>query len=150
MRKRTLLIPEEQYLSDFNPILAFYNYHVKGKRITLSLDDINYFGVKLVPLKHKAIQKTDENINAINFIEFSSNDKKEQVKNLMYCFRCIAAHPENIEEVIVNGVKCYKLICYRKEKNCSARVITMKGLVDQCTWNSFCNQLFNLIKTQKI
>lgn len=150
MRKRTLLIPEEQYSSDFNPILTFYNYHVKGKKITLSLDDINNFGVKLVPLKHKAIRKTDEKINTINSIEFSSNDKKEQVKNLMYCFRCIAAHPENIEEVIVNGVKCYKLICYRKEKSQTARVITMKGLVTQSTWNSFCNQIFNLIKAQTL
>lgn len=83
-RKKNLLVPEESFKSDFVPLSGFYNYHVKGKDISIKLDDIQGFGVVLEPKKRKEIAHVNENALVTNTIMFSSSKKKYNVKNLLW------------------------------------------------------------------
>lgn len=149
-RKKKLLIPEENYKSDFAPLSGFYNYHVKGKDISVSLDEIQGFGVTLEPKKRQEIANVNVNSLMTNTIIFSSSKKKYNVKNLIWTIRCLVAHPENIEEKSINGVKYYNICCSTKDKITGKVIPTMKGLVARDLWPKFTEQLINKIKEEKI
>lgn len=147
---KKMLISEEKYNADFAPLSGFYKYHVEGKSISVKLDDVQGFGVRLEPKKRKELAngKTDPFI--VNTIKFSSSKKKNNVKNLMWTIRCLVAHPENISEKTVNGVKCYSICCSTIDKNTSKAIPTMKGLVACELWPDFVNKLMSIIKDREI
>lgn len=149
-RKKRLLISEENYNSDFAPLSGFYNYHVKGKDISVSLDEIQGFGVTLEPKKRQEIANVNSNSLVINTILFSSSKKKNNVKNLIWTIRCLVAHPENIEEKSINGVKYYNIFCSTKDKETGKVIPTMKGLVACGLWPKFTEQLINKIKEEEV
>ena len=146
------LIPEEKFVADFEPFIKFYAYHVRNKTIAIPLIDIGALGVNLEAKKQrKDIATIDLNALQPNNIYFSSSKKKENVKNLMWCIRCLAAHhPENVEIVVLNGAECYKLWCTHKDNKSKRTVYTMKGLVECNVWSIFINGLIAKIKENEI
>lgn len=137
-----LLIPETKFIADFEPFIRFYAYHVKKKKITIPLIDINKHGINLEAKKQrKDIAIIDLNALQPNAIYFSSSKKKNNVKNLMWYIRCLAHHPENIEFVVLNGVEHYKLWCTYKDSKSKSTIYTMKGLVACDVWSIFINEL---------
>ena len=150
IRKKKLLIPEEKFKSDFAPLSGFYNYHIKGKDISVSLDEIQGFGVSLEAHKQKDIANITENSLSVNTIKFSSTKKKYNVKNLTWTIRCLVAHPENIIEKEVNGIKCYSICCSKKNNVTGKKTPTMKGLIACEIWPKFTEQLINKITEKEI
>lgn len=151
IRKKNLLIPEEKFKSDFAPLSGFYNYHIKGKDISVALDEIQGFGVSLKPYKLKDIANITDNSLPVNTIAFSSSKKKNNVKNLTWAIiRCLVAHPENIIEKEVNGIKCYRILCSTKNNKTGKITQTMKGLVSCEIWPKFTEQLINKITEKEI
>ena len=143
--KKNYLIPEERFKQDFAPLSGFYDYHVKGKIIDVALNEIQGFGVSLVPKQREEIAKLNSDSLSVNSIFFSSSKKKNNVKNLMWTIRCLVAHPENISEKIVNDVKCYSITCNTKDNKTGRVIPTMKGLVSCEVWQHFTKQLCNKI-----
>lgn len=151
IRKKNLLIPEEKFKSDFAPLSGFYNYHIKGKDISIALDEIQGFGVSLKAHKLKNIANITDSSLPVNSIAFSSSKKKNNVKNLTWAIiRCLVAHPENIIEKDVNGTMCYSICCCAKNSKTGKRVPTMKGLVACEIWPKFTEQLINKIAEKEI
>ena len=144
-KKCNLLIPEEKYNTDFQPFTGFYEYHVKGKRISVELLDIQNFGVNLRIAKREELGKLDIKTIPLNTIVFSSSKKKNNVKNLMWYIRCLPCHPENI----VLEQNYYRLVCSQKNKETDKKDITMKGIVTCDVWNHFIKELTNQIKTNE-
>ena len=144
-KKKKLLIPEENYKSDFAPLSGFYNYHVKGKDISISLNEIQGFSVTLEPKKRQEIANVSSDSLVIYTIIFSSSKKKNDGKNLIWTIRCLDAHPENIEEKSVNGVKFYNICCSTKDKKTGKVIPTMKGLVACDLWPNITEQIINKI-----
>lgn len=145
------MIPEEKFNADFGPIVSFYAFHIKKKSIPISLNDIGMFGVNIEAKKNiKDIEQIDMNAVVPNVIFFSSSKKKYNVKNLMWNIRCLAHHPENIEIVNINGVKCYKLWCSRKNKIRNTIAPTMKGLIACDAWPIFIKCLTDKITENEI
>lgn len=151
IRKKNLLIPEEKFKSDFAPLFGFYNYHIKGKDITVALDEIQGFGVSLEPHDLGDIANITDNSLPVNTIAFSSSKKKYNVKHLTWAIiRCLVAHPENIVEKDVNGTKCYSILCSTKNNKTGKIIPTMKGLVACEIWPKFTEQLINKITEKEI
>lgn len=143
---KNLLIPENDYEKDFGFIVGFYAYHVKNKDIAVSLSDISNLGVNIeAKKKKKEIELIDINMLSTNVIYFSSTEKKKNVKNLMWCIRCLAHHPENIEIVNQNGTAFYKLWCGHKDNIKGVVIPTMLGLVDCNVWPNFIRGLMDKI-----
>ena len=133
MKKKKCLIPEEMYNKDFQPFTGFFEYHAKNRTVPVSLSEIQEFGVKLEVVNREVLNKLDT--IPINTIKFSSSKKKRNVNNLMWYFRCLPCHPENIN--ISNNQKCYQLQCCRNDNKTGEKVICMKGLVACDVWSSF-------------
>ena len=140
-RQKQLLIPEEKYNTDFQPVTGFYEYHVKNKTISVSLSEIQGFGVNLQVAKQGELDELDINTLPINTIRFSSSKKKKNVKNLMWYIRCLACHPENID----CKQKIYQFHCSRKDKKTDKISFTMKGNVSCNVWPQFIETLTNKI-----
>ena len=146
MKKKKLLIPENKFKSDFAPLVGFYDYHIKKKSIPIKLNYIQDMGVRLKVIKKRCdFAEIDEEEISVNTIIFSSSKKKNNVKNLFWNLRCIVAHPENIEEVKINDVLCYKIICITKDKETKLTIPTMKGIISCDVWSIFIKQLMDKI-----
>lgn len=146
-KKKKYLIPEETFKSDFAPLTVFYDYHIKKKQISVSLDEVQHMGVTLKPMKRKEIANVDINDLEINTICFSSTKRKYYVKNLFWTLRCLVAHPENIRIKTVNGEKCYSIYCTTKEDD--RLVPMMNGIVSCEIWPRFTEQIINIIKEKE-
>ena len=143
-KKKKALIPEENFKSDFAPLSGFYDYHVKNKTISLSLDEVQGMGVLLKAMRRSEMAELESEELDVNTICFSSSQRNKNVKNLFWTIRCLVAHPENIKEVEIGGVKCYSIFCTTKEND--KRILTMKGVVNCNVWSSFIKQITNKIK----
>lgn len=141
-KKLNLLIPEKKYNADFQPFTGFYEYHVKGRKISVKLFDIQDFGVNLIVAKRKELSELDVKSIPLDTIMFSSSEKKNNVKNLMWYIRCLPCHPENI----VLKQNCYQLECSQHNRKTDEKDITMKGVVSCDVWNHFIEKLTNKIK----
>ena len=149
-RKKKLLIAEEKFKSDFAPLAGFYDYHIKGKKISVDLADIQEYGIALTPQTLKDIASIDDDAISVNTINFSSTKKKQNVKNLAWAIRCLISHPENIKEKEVKGTKCYYICCSMKNRKTGVKSPTMKGLVACDLWTIFTGQLINKIKEKEL
>ena len=137
--KSTPTIPEEVFIKDFKPMAGFYDFHVKKRKIKLSLKDLNVMGVELKPKKQMKIAEVILEEMPLNTIVFSSSKKSQNVKNLMWTFRCLTAHPENIEIVTIGGREYYKIICWKKQKD--SNIPIMKGIVSSNEWPMFIDRI---------
>lgn len=55
------------------------------------------------------------------------------------------SHPENIEEVKVDGILYYKVRCNIKDNKTNKMMPTMKGLISCDVWPTFIKQLTDKI-----
>ena len=140
------MISEKKFNEDFAPIVGFYNYHIRNKKINIKLSDLQQFGVQLKPEKISNIEDITEEEIPLNTILFSSSKKNNNVKNLMWAIRCVAHHPENVCIIRKKNHNYYRLRCLRKDnKNKNSRK-TMQGLVSCELWNEFIEKIKNRIK----
>lgn len=152
MKKKRLLIPEEMYNSDFAPFASFYSYHVKGKILSVALDEIQGNGVALyAEKKRKKVENVDTKTLPVNTIIFASSKKNCNVKNMIWdIIRCTVAHPENIQQVDKDGTKCYELTCTIQDKYTKKIVPTMKGIIACDLWPVFANRVMEIIKKKEV
>ena len=61
------------------------------------------------------------------------------IKNLMWYFRCLPCHPDNIKTIELNGVNYYYLTCNKKS-------YAMKGFVACDVWSKFIKKLTDKIQ----
>lgn len=139
------LIAQEKYDKDFAPLAGFYTYHVQNKKLPISLDELQDFGVHLEAVNIEDVARVDEKTLPLNTIVFSSSKKNNNAKNLTWStIRCLVSHPENIEEIENDGIRCYKLKCSSKKGD--KIVPTMKGVVACDVWPDFTKKLQKIIE----
>lgn len=144
---KELLIPEEKFQKDFSFLAGFYDYHVKGKKLAISLSEIQQYGVDLYPKKLNDIANLKYDDIPSNSIIFSSSKKSKNVKNLMWAIRCLVSHPENIEIIERDEKNYYKIICFMKRN--SIVLPNMKGIISCDIWEKFVRKLCERIKEEK-
>ena len=139
-------ISETNFKNDFKPLSGFFGFHVKNKKITLKNEDIQLMGLKVTP--HSCVEmgkKRWVNIQP-NSIEYSSSKKSQNVKNLMWAFRCLEAHEENIKEVSIGGIPYYRIEGYSKNNKFHVRLPILMGYVECSKWKPYIDSVMNLIK----
>ena len=139
-------ISETNFNNDFKPLSGFFGFHVKKKKISLKNEDIQLLGFKVTPHSCAEMEKmrwVDINPNSI---EYSSSEKTQNVKNLMWAFRCLEAHEENIKEVSIGGIPYYRIEGYSKNNKFHVRLPILMGYVECSKWKPYIDSVMNLIK----
>lgn len=139
-------ISETNFNNDFKPLSGFFGFHVKKKKISLKNEDIQLMGFKVTPHSCVEMGKLSWIDIQPNSIEYSSSEKSQNVKNLMWAFRCLEAHEENIKEVSISGIPYYRIEGYSKNNKLHVRLPILMGYVECSKWKLYIDSVMNLIK----
>lgn len=138
-------ISETNFKKDFMLLSGFWDFHVKKKKIALKNTDLQLDGLKVIPHSCDEMKKLQWANIQPNSIEYSSSAKPQNVKNLMWAFRCLEAHEENIKEVSINGVPYYRIEGFSKNNKNHVKLPILMGYVECNKWKPYIEQVMNLI-----
>ena len=138
-------ISETNFKKDFMLLSGFWDFHVKKKKITLANGDLQLNGLKVTPHTCDEMKNLQWKNIQPNSIEYSSYAKNQNVKNLMWAFRCLEAHEENIKEVSINGVPYYRIEGFSKNNKYHVQLPILMGYVECSKWKPYIEQVMNLI-----
>ena len=125
-------VSKKDVQNDFEHLLSYYNFDINQKVITLRLDEIENFGVKLENKTTSAIANT-KYTQLHDAIIFYSKSPKCDVKELMRHFKNLVSHPNNIKKAKFNGTTYYQI----RDYNLQNKKFTMKGVVSTGMWKIF-------------
>ena len=132
----------------FKDKTRLYKFHVDKKKITLQNEDMQCYGIKVRPHSSQEMSKLVWKDIQLNNIEYSSSRKSQNVRHLIWAFRCLNAHSENIKEGFKNGIPCYRIEGYSKNNMKHKRLPILMGYVELNRWKPFIEEIMNKIKNQ--
>ncbi len=138
-------IREQNFKKDFSFLSGFYGFHVQSKKIPLKNEDVQIMGIKATPHTCDQMRKIRWKDICINSIEYSSSKKSSNVKNLLWAFRCLEAHKENIKEVTLNGIPCYRIERFSKNNKTRKKTPSLRGYIECNKWKPYIEQIISLI-----
>gem|GEM_PF-6130187 len=63
----------------------------------------------------------------------------------MWAFRCLNAHAENVKEVKIGGIPCYRLEGYSKNNKQHKKLPILMGYVERVKWKPYIDMIMNKI-----